>query len=590
MYMKKKYISIVASLLLLVGCANDEAITQQGAADGGVKKFTSFTATVGDVADTRAYLGDGPAENTKQVFWEEDERIIVYSDEESEGKQFNSSEIKNNTATFYGEEISGNQFYALYPEWGWEPSENNPNIVYFNLGQFGNPNNENEYRMSAPMVAKTTDNSLDFKQTTGLIHVTVGGMFFIESVWIHGNNDEKLGSRGYIDLSEEEPVFTIDENTDSFDSARGIGYNPDEAQNVDYKDIYFIIPPTTFENGFTLYISGYDEDNIWIEYSKSTSQQLVVERGSVKRFTLVDVNAELAEKAAGYDAIVASQLNAMEDQVTAQALSAFYKSLNGGYWTNIDQGWGRTDDPVEDWEGLWFENGQLRRIELPFKNLKGDIPAAIQNLTMLHELNLHGNNITSVPDELWTMNTLMSVNLNDNKLSGPLPAAAANLTGLNNLSLSGNNFEGAIPDNWFNGFGNLSALLITGNKLSDTITEADMETNMWQNLQNWQIIAQQYGYGITVPGYVSQILLNTTHITLRVGEPFQLEVTVLPEAFANVELEWNYPNDILSIDEETGTITALEPWCGTEIRIRANDGSNVEVRCHVDTKPEDYEE
>ena len=54
--MNLKIVGIVAGMLLLAGCSNDEKVFElQGNAEG-VKTFTSFTATLDDVAGTRAYL------------------------------------------------------------------------------------------------------------------------------------------------------------------------------------------------------------------------------------------------------------------------------------------------------------------------------------------------------------------------------------------------------------------------------------------------------------------------------------------------------------------------------------------------------
>ena len=76
--MNKKYLGIVAGLLLLAGCSNDETFTEKQAVDEGVKTFTSFTAILDDVAGTRAFLGDADATGiNKRVFWEGFEKSRV---------------------------------------------------------------------------------------------------------------------------------------------------------------------------------------------------------------------------------------------------------------------------------------------------------------------------------------------------------------------------------------------------------------------------------------------------------------------------------------------------------------------------------
>lgn len=585
MTMNKKYIGIVTGLLLLAGCANEDAILEPSATDGGVKTFTSFTATLGDVADTRAYLGDGPAEGSRRVYWHDNDQITVFSDLESDFQEYSIGSHDGNRAVFGGDEISGNQFYALYPvaeDWlYWERSEENPNILYYN---FNNnrcaPYDNNNYSFNhVPMIAKSSDNTLNFKQVTGMIHVQLGGINAIDYVSIRGNNDEILGESGYIDLSEEEPVLRLDNNAYS----RSIvisNYTEDRHGN---KDIYFILPPMTFEQGFTLYIQACDENGQYVDLEKTTTERLEVDRATVKHFALVDVNAELEALASTYREKVVAQLNAMEDQQTANALLAFYDALNGGRW-DVYEGWGRTDVPVEEWQGLQFsyddDTKKLIGIYLDDRNLSGDLPAEIANLPELENLSLQGNHITSLPEELWGLTNLYYLDVARNKLSGPLPAAAKNLSGLNQLLLFDNNFEGSIPDEWFTGFGKLEYLYLNGNRLIDTITEEEQATDMWKNLY-YEVTEQQEGYGIYLAGQIASIQFNATEITLKEGESFQLVTTILPESVTNMDLVWNYNSNMISLDEETGTITVIDgSYYSTSITLHDNV-SGREAYCWV---------
>lgn len=588
MTMNKKYIGIVAGLLLLAGCANEDAILEPSATDGGVKTFTSFTATLGDVADTRAYLGDGPAEGSRRVYWDDNDYISVFSDLETNFQRYKIGSHEENRAVFGGNEISGNEFYALYPAWGWNPSEDNPNVWYTDLYDGNSASSNNDFYFWAPMVAKSSDNTLNFKQVTGVIHVRIGDIYSLSRVSIQGNNYELLGDRGYVDLSEDEPVFRIDERY-AYNTSVGVWFTDEIGLSGGIKDVYFFVPPTTFEQGFTLSIEGRDENNQYININKTTTERLVVDRATVKHFTLVDVNAELEALASTYREKVVAQLNAMEDQQTANAILAFYDALNGGKW-NVDYGWGRTDAPVEEWQGLTFSyyTMKLTDIYLDYCNLSGDVPAEIANLPELHNLSLQGNHITSLPEELWSLTDLFTLYVNNNKLSGPLPAAAKNLSELYHLDLSNNNFEGSIPDEWFTGFGNLEFLWLNGNRLIDTITEEEQATVMWQNLNNHKrvITEQQEGYGIYLAGQIASIQFNATEITLKEGESFQLVTTILPESVTNMDLVWSYNLTMISFDEETGTITALEGGSWTEISLYDNV-SGREANCMVYIEDDD---
>ena len=399
--MNKKYISIVAGLLLLTGCSNNDSLFEPVAVDGGgVKTFSTFTATMGDVAGTRAYLGDGPSENYKRVYWEDNDEILVYSDEEPWHNVYRPSSIDdNNVATFVGNSVSGNQFFALYPDYGWSTSENDPNIVFFDLDYAGIPNSDMHYRYYSPMVAKSSGNSFTFLQTTGLIHITVGDVSKLYSISIRGNNNENFGRRGYIDLSQEEPVFTpIVDEENNVEYSKTVYF---ETKDLDgeYKDAYFVVPPTTFEKGITIEIGGYDEDWNWVGYTKSSSQRLVVEKASIKDFTVVNVSEDIESNEAKARA----------------ALTALYEALDGDNWNNKDN-W-NTDAPLGDWYGVYTDGGLVTEISLYNNNLVGEIPAAIGDITTLRRLYLGRNQITSVSAELSKLKSLEYLDLSENQLT-----------------------------------------------------------------------------------------------------------------------------------------------------------------------------
>jgi uncharacterized protein YjdB len=571
----KKYIGIMAGLLMLAGCANDDAITQQGVADGGVKKFTSFTATVGDVANTRAYLGNGPAEGSERVFWEEGDRITVYSNIEPYTQEFMAISCESNTAVFGGNEISGNEFYALYPAWNWELSDYNPTIWYFNLWGDDSPHGKNDFDFRAPMVAKSSDNILNFKQTTGMIHVRVGDIYSLDEVFIRGNNDERLGYRGYVDLSEDEPIFRIDE-TDGYNTTSGVWFDSDEPLSGGPIDIYFVIPPTTFKKGFTLEIRGYDEEENWVSYSKTTTQKLVVDRATVKHFTLVNVNAELEE----------------QEAKTRAALKAFYDALGGDDWENHEN-W-NTDAPLYQWYGLEVEDGILRRIDLRENNLTGAIPAAIADIPTLEWLELSHNAITAFPEGI-TLPRLRGILFGYNQIAGPLPESFANMPALQNLHLDNNQFVGEIPNSYFTNLTNLDVLLLNDNKLTGTITYELQATPMWQHATQKNVAHQQDGYGINIEGAVTEIHLNKYNLSLLIGEEAQLSVTaILPEEASNKGYEWgigwmngDWNDPIFSVDEN-GKVTALREGEGG-VRVRAADNNGAEAYCQIHVVKQKFE-
>ena len=110
---------------------------------------------------------------------------------------------------------------------------------------------------------------------------------------------------------------------------------------------------------------------------------------------------------------------------------------------------------------------------------------------------------------------------------------------------------------------------------------------MWQHLSNLSINPQRKGYGITIENGVTSITLNAEELTLKVGDTFRFEATVLPEDAIRRDVTWGYrysgfskPFNIL----DDGFVEAISEG---EFRVYAyaTDGSNVQAVCHVQVIP-----
>lgn len=599
--MNKKYLGIVAGLLLLAGCSNDETFTEKKAVDDGVKTFTSFTATLDDVAGTRAFLGDADAMgNKKRVFWEGFEKIRVYSDMQTEPVVFYPDQLNDdNTLTFKGPQITGKKFYALCPSnKDWIVDEQNPEIVHYLLQNDCSFNGIDEevndvvnYDFVAPMVAVSTDNNFTFKQITSGIHVTIDNLSEIESAFIISNNGEPLLGDGYVDLSQDTPVFVIDGDCDNM-----TGYWSDWFDSYDMegtqRDIYFFIPPTTLENGFTLEVYGYDEFGNEVSIKKQASAKLEAKVGIITHYALVDFGAEL-------EIVMQGAMAKYKD-----ALKKFYDALGGDNWGNNDN-W-NTDAPLNEWYGLKFEWGELVGIDLSYNGLRGAIPAEITQFDHLRQLELYGNNITSLPanfgdlqslehldleanqldafpEQLLELPNLRVLWLNDMGIEGPLPEGLTNLTNLTDLYLQGNHFEGEIPATFFTNLTNLNTLDLRWNSLTGTITEEMQQSEMWQHTETLKINPQEDGPDVTIENGITEIRLNVEELTMKVGEEFQFEATVTPTNTIkanNVRWEYQWDGNEICDTDDTGHIIARRAGKFT-VWAKSNDGTDVAASCEV---------
>ncbi|MBO7419163.1 MAG: leucine-rich repeat domain-containing protein [Bacteroidaceae bacterium] len=292
----KTYWMVVLTILITAGitaCSSDEFADYKK--DGNLKSFTSFTATLDDAAGTRAYLDAEASDGIRRVHWNLSDVIYVYSDTDTELKKYEMTSLsEDDQAVFTGEEVTGNKFYAVYAR-NREITldEDNYNIVHFSRAGM-----TSTYGFHGPLVATATGNALTFKQVIGIIHVTVGNINTIDRVSFSGNNNERIGGKGYVDMSESHPILRLD------DDARTVSYSQifNDSFDEKYTDIYVCIPPTVFEDGFSVRITGKDANDNEFAIDKTFNSRFEVKAGNVSRFSLVDISAEL--EAQGYYEII----------------------------------------------------------------------------------------------------------------------------------------------------------------------------------------------------------------------------------------------------------------------------------------------
>jgi len=175
-----------------------------------------------------------------------------------------------------------------------------------------------------------------------------------------------------------------------------------------------------------------------------------------------------------------------------QILKAFYRSTNGGNWSN-NHGWDTTAVPssmgaFNDWNGLGYDLNRNHQIyiDLSSNGLTGSIPPELGNLENLRELGLGGNQLSgSIPPELGNLENLRGLGLGQNNLSGSIPPELGNFNLLDFLYLSQNNLSGSIPPELGN-LENLRELGLSQNNLSGSIPPELGNLNLlgldlWQN-------------------------------------------------------------------------------------------------------------
>ena len=459
-----KYIILFCAALIAASCTKDDF--------GGKDALTSFSQiSVGmaDLTTTRTHLG----ENNK-MFWNKQESIGIYSDvQDVELYTLNQSDGEN--ASFTGNTVKGNKFYAFYPYREGAIDKENKKILHMRLNN-GWVNNE---QSRLPMVATRSTNSFLFKQVVGIIKISLTGDSYISSVSIWGNNNEYISGSGIIDISENTPLFRIDETSKEIHSLNSCIFNSNLDKDTP-TEFYFPVPVMTFEEGFTVSIIGKRADsNEDFTLEKKTHEPVVISRAIIKSFSSLDTD-EL--------------LQAEDDQKVLErdALIALYNSTDGANWIHNDN-WG-TDLPLDEWYGVSIdERGHVYSIGLAANNLTGTIPESIGNLVNLRYLNLMNNQLTgNIPESIGNLGNLDNLYLNDNQLTGDIPESIGNLVNLSYLYLMNNQLTGGIPDSFMN-LAKLEDFAFYLNRMDGTLSETFLKSEWWAKIDS-NNLRQQDGY------------------------------------------------------------------------------------------------
>lgn len=419
--MMKRFFLWIFALALFAGCVSETMLEETGP-----KSFDSFTAAIEPPFGTKVQLGDNG-----RVEWVEGDQIGIWSDLEGPVSYRMGSD-----GVFRGSMITGNQFYAVYPYYYSSSiieGEISKCVVRSSNCTFGVPDG----KIVVPLVAKSDGATLSFKIACSLLHISIKGVDnkTLSRITFIGNGGEKLFGEAEVDMSGDLPVMSFE----SASSKKSV-----TTQTVlhggESVDLYFMMPPVTLENGFTLNLeltdSGSGAKTVVV---KEVERKIELERAKIKCFVLLDMQAELEE--------AEREMSSERD-----ALVAIYNALGGDNWDN-NTNW-CSDKPVGEWYGVTTDdNGRVVSLVLQTNHLTGSIPKEIGNLSYLQILNLSSgdengcvyksdlenlNRISgTIPEELWNLHHLRRLYLAGLSLSGSIPEAIGNLKHLEDLSISG---------------------------------------------------------------------------------------------------------------------------------------------------------
>ncbi|MBR3589881.1 MAG: leucine-rich repeat protein [Alistipes sp.] len=276
----RRLFAIIVAAIAFVGCSMDD-ITVSYQTDKSDIYYASFE-DFGE--ESRTYVD----ENVK-LLWHEDDRISLFRTTLNEQFKFTGTTGDNSggfSAIPSDEWVTGNVVstnYAVYPYDATTKLSNDeiiqltmPAVQHYAENSFG--------RGANTMVAASENTSskfLPFRNLGGYIIVKLYGEdTTIKSIEFKGNNDEIIAGAataeakyGYL------PVVTMLESgttTITLDCGEeGVTISSDSANPTSF---WFVVPPITFEGGFTFTITDINGNT----FTKSTTKSQTVVRNEVK--------------------------------------------------------------------------------------------------------------------------------------------------------------------------------------------------------------------------------------------------------------------------------------------------------------------
>jgi hypothetical protein len=577
--MKRVFNTFVSlfTIVLLGGCI------REGIETGAPKVISEFKVSIEAESATKAILDS----ETGEVTWDQYGDVIgVFSDlhpdiieyvwdryeRDSEGREI-----------FRGEAIEGNHFYAVYPYSAYadeneeyyddtytiKKDPDNPLRIRYYL-QPGSLNRGSStwtgpVTLMIPMVAKSDDAYFKFKQTVSIFHFKIKGEGYLPWVILSGNQHEPVQGDGYIDMSEDSPVYKLDyskippydrmavvnnaqPNGNYFANA-SVDIDHFHLEGDDEIDILFALPPMVFEKGVSLrlqYSRYFNENSEWVgedeNVTKVTAKRITASRGKIKHFTIVDKEIVELENENGSD----------EEK---EALMAIYNKMGGDSWTHSDN-WG-TDAPLKDWYGVVVDdgvsgvgNGRVMGLQLNNNNLCGIIPEELGDLIFIESIDFSHNSITGSSEYMEPLKNLWSLSL----VGNPLDQFPISLfRGGDLLSLGLSLPEGqSIPEELYEYGTKLESLTLECSSISGldrfkslwylslSGLKGEIPDNLCDLLELKRLTIESGSLSGTIPSGIGKLInLNRLNIVGPISGPIPEELFLLPN-IEDITIESNY--------------------------------------------------
>ena len=287
--MMKSFRPLLASLLVgaFLSCERQEADVPVSL--DGELFYASLEQPVD--AETKVY-----ADENLMVLWHSDDRVSIF-DRYTYNREYRfTGETGDNSGAFQkvpsDDFVTGNEIPNVYAVYPYQASTriSNAQVLTLTLPSEQTYAFRSFGRGANTMVSATEDKNLLFKNVGGyLVLKLYGEGVYVTSLTLKGNADEPLAGKAVVTA----PVGGIPSVEMQADASREITLTCPEpvalgATSEDYTEFWFVLPPTSFTDGFTVTVTGGKGDR----FKKSTGNAVTVKRNDISRMAPLKVNLE----------------------------------------------------------------------------------------------------------------------------------------------------------------------------------------------------------------------------------------------------------------------------------------------------------
>ncbi|XP_015695987.2 probable LRR receptor-like serine/threonine-protein kinase At1g56130 [Oryza brachyantha] len=193
----------------------------------------------------------------------------------------------------------------------------------------------------------------------------------------------------------------------------------------------------------------------------------------------------------------------------------------------------------------------MQYLTLSINSLSGPLPKELGNLTDLRSLGIGSNNFTGeLPEELGNLTKLTQLYIDSSGVSGPIPLTFSKLKNLETLWASDNDFTGRIPD-YIGSFTNLKELRFQGNSFQGPIPASFSNLTNLTSLRIGDIVSRSSSLAfVSNLTSLSILILRNCKISDNLGTVNFSKLsglTLLDLSFNNITGQ--IPQSILNLDK-----------------------------------------